>query len=240
MTKIMHGEDFTTTLIGQQELEVVPGSDCLVTDRRVKAFVSKGVWSVFCPDGSCGTVWDARQDGLFMCPACHNRKAGGKLLLVQFPVNKVAIEAELSSRPEEKRFWYFEKDVPAKLDSLEWWDDFRGDPEKPEPRLGLLSGKVSDASRAEGRIFRGRWVALCPQCGAVNFLHKNMLLLCERCNNKAVEGKFIFVNMPRGFDEESLKKLTRLLLKRPRRERNWQGESLSEVEEENIRNGWDK
>ena len=91
-------------LIGDQYAPVDPPVFAFVAASAIVGYRKmSGRWMATCECGGCEVV--DQKTPIFMCCSCFNEADGRQYRRVLFPVEMEEIEAILSERPGDKRFW---------------------------------------------------------------------------------------------------------------------------------------
>ena len=126
-----------------------------------------------------------------------------------------------------------------RLESAE--NAYRPDPRRPELTAAerivamhfphALSHEETDAAVAYASVNHGRWLVRCPWCpSAQHASREDHRFMCVECENAAVGGRWVKVVWP-----EEARKIEAVLLRRPKRYRNWNpGEAVVKLERENA------
>lgn len=102
------------------------------------------------------------------------------------------------------------------------------------PRFELAAPSPSDAP-AVAVVNWGRWIVHCPSCRSAQIGDPTRaLFFCVDCLNAAIENRLRRVAYP---TVDDVVVIERLLLPRGEENRNWEGESLVELEAENVMHG---
>ena len=84
----------------------------------------------------------------------------------------------------------------------------------------------------DAAINHGRYIVTCPCGGASIVSSKEPFFVCVECGSPENDGKFYNVKFPQERD-----KIEKALLKRPLVNRNWEKETIAELEDENRAKG---
>jgi len=116
----------------------------------------------------------------------------------------------------------------SKLDASGHTDAFRRINERQRITALPVSGEILKA-----RINYSRYIADCPNCSNAEFVFEDKLFLCSVCHNGDIQGKVRRIELPTKRVE-----IENILVKRKIRNRNWAtGETIKQLEQENISNG---
>ena len=101
--------------------------------------------------------------------------------------------------------------------------------EKLAIRPILITRPLFGGKPFKARIEYARYVVDCPNCGNAEFAFEDKLFLCSICNNSDVAGQIRRVIMP-----PQRKEIEKALGKRKIINRHWNGETVEQLEKENL------
>jgi len=117
-------------------------------------------------------------------------------------------------------------------------DEYRRGPMSDRARRRLVTipplDRVDQTEPLRARVYRGLWIADCPDCGAAGMVWvETPVFMCQVCWNGRIGGLWRGVEFPveRGEIEDILE--ARLLPQ----EQNWTSETLDELRAENVQHG---